>query len=211
MSGKAVTAAGMVLATLLLGGPTQAALLTYQFGGQITSISDPGGVWTGRLQVGDAFTGKYVIDSAALDRDPSPTRGYYESPTSSMMVSLGGVQITAPASRSWIIVRNESSGSDPLDGISFGSSTFASGNWQVDELYMSVSDHTCTAFGSDQLPVQVFDMDQFDYRMFGLSGWYGSSQRFVLNGTLTYLAVPEPATLGVVIMIVLALPRRRAA
>jgi hypothetical protein len=209
MSGKWIAAIAAGVALSLAARPTQAELITWQFGGEITSINDPGSVWSGKLQVGDLFTGEYVIDSATPDSSPSSTVGRYRSPNASMIVTLGGVEITVPSTVSELTVWNDSD--NHWDGIDFTGATFSSGSWRVDELFTFVRDRSCTAFSSDQLPVQVFDMNQFDYRSFGLSGWYGSSQRFVLQGTTTYLMVPEPATLGVTIMMGLALRGRRAA
>jgi hypothetical protein len=210
MSRKAVVVAGGVVATLVLGGSARAELITYQFGGQITSIYDPGGAWAGRLQVSSPFAGTYTIDDNTPDLDPSSS-GYYVSASADMRVSLGGIQIVSPSSDSEITVWNTSPGSTYWDGIDFTSATYQAGEWWVEELGAVVRDSTCTRFSSDALPRESFDIGPFDSRPFGFSGRHGPSQGFSLEGIVTYLIVPEPGTAGWGLLIALACLSRRDA
>jgi hypothetical protein len=209
MTRTAAIGFGMAWAMSLLGGMTHAALITYQFGGQITGISDPAGVWAGRLQVGDPFAGTYVIDASTPDLDPSSS-GYYVSASAEMRISVGGVQIVLPASDCWITVWNTPPGSTYYDGIDFNGATYRSGEWWVEELGAEVRDSTCTRFSSDALPLESFDIGPFDNRFFVFAGRHGPSQPlFGLEGVVTYLTVPEPATAGLAMLIVLAWLGRR--
>ncbi len=211
MSGKRMAAAAAGLVVLLGAGAVRAEFITYYFGGQITSLSDPGGAWEGRLQVGDPFTGAYVIDADTPDLDPSSS-GYYVSASADMRINLGGTEIVSPASDSEITVWNTNSGSTYWDGIDFSSATYHFGDWWVEELFAFVRDRSCTQFGSDALPRESFDIGPFDSRPFGFAGNHGLPQGFNVRGVVTYLIIPEPATAGLTLLAVLAwLGRRDAA
>jgi hypothetical protein len=135
---------------LLLTGGARAELITFEFGGVITSVTDANGVLGGAVHVGDAFGGTYVFDSNASDSYPAdPSVGVYFSAGGSVAVNLGS-SLGIASSGSRTVVGNYTFADTyglsivgPFDAPDFG----------ILEMEVFLRDSIATVFTSDALPL----------------------------------------------------------
>jgi hypothetical protein len=208
MSRKATLGIGMVLATLLVAGPAQAALLTYHFGGVITSVTDPTAALDGAVKLGDSFSGSYSLDSATPDTYPqNAVLGRYISAGAHMDLNVGSIVVNATGDGLLASVWDDDSN---WDGFDFTSAPLTVGQVVVDEFGVALTDSTSRAFVSDALPASL-DMTAFDGRGFSFNGYKPGGGRFFVDGSVTYFVAPEPDMLILVSLAVAPLLGRRRA
>lgn len=84
-------ALGCLASVVLLASPAQAALLTFEAVGTVTSIADPDGVAPFPVSVGDAISVRYVFESGVPVAGTSPFGGtVYQDAILSVRVDVGG-------------------------------------------------------------------------------------------------------------------------
>ena len=98
---KSVAMIPLVLGFVLaLAGPAQAALITFEFGGQVTSISDSSNFLQGRIVVGQSYSARYTFDSETPDMYPNdPRGGGYPCIDNSFQMIFGGLVVDVPRTR----------------------------------------------------------------------------------------------------------------
>jgi hypothetical protein len=193
-----------ILAVAIHGSTVVAAMITFQFGGVITSVSDAGGALGGDVNVGDPFSGTYTFDPDTPDGEPAdPSRGLYEPLGALMTLSAGSVTVVSgPSALHAIVVEDNWLGLRDL--FLMGGYSFESGSLSVGEMEIRLSDPTQTAFDSDGLPLTPPVLTSFTTRTLIFQG-RGS---FDVRGELTTLT-PEPtAMLLILIAGFLVLPRK---
>ncbi len=203
MSGKWIAAVAAGVALLSGADEGLAELITFKFGGVVTSVQDPTGALDGGVRVNDKFSGTFTFDSATSDWMPGdPTYGGYDFTDAVMTLSVGSAGISSgSAARHSISVANDRYGTD---GFTMGSFTYESGNLWVSELYIHLEDSTQAALGSDVLPSTPPDLMLFARREFYFQG----QGAFDVRGTVTALT-PEPQALVFLLLGILVVLRRR--
>jgi hypothetical protein len=210
MSGKWIAAIAAGVALSLAARPTQAELITWQFGGVVTSLQDPAGVWTGRLHAGDAFSGTCTFESTIADTLPDdPMWGEYTSPPPDVSIDLGGLTLQAQGARRSITIAN---GPPALgDYWSVSSTRFDSNGLTIDEFNVGLSGGQAEVFASDELPTTPPVLSEFRDAALWIDGGKPDVGRFIIQASVTYLTVPEPSVLGAAMMMALVLHRPIAA
>lgn len=215
MSGKAVLLTAAMSVALMLAGPTQAELITWQFGGVVTELRDTQGVWIDKLHVGDRFSGTCAFESTTPDSLPAtPYQGSYRSESGNITLTLADEVIVALARPDHPVVVSVFDDNLPPYEDGFGISTLAfdTAGFHVDEFGLSFDDRGGGAFTNDALPLLPPPLAAFirselwmDARTIDLE------KRFIIVGSIDILA-PEPsvATLLLVGLCWLATSRRHA-
>ena len=117
----------------------RAELITFYFGGEITSVDDPNGTLGGAVQVNDAWSGSYTFESTTPDLYPgTPEIGRYESSAASMSMTLGTLTIEAQGTQCSIGIFDEAEG----DYFAMECSGFYQNDIPVGELGFSLRDST---------------------------------------------------------------------
>jgi hypothetical protein len=207
--------APLVLGAAMGLGPVsaEAAMITFAFGGQVTSVGDPNGILGTSIQLGDTWSGTFTFDSQTPDKYPGdPTLGDYVTDGPGMILTVGQVTITPLASA--ISVLNLSwgdrfymgpAGVTEWSGLPPGISIV---EWGV-----GLRDPTATAFQCDALPLIPPPLELFTERFFYVSGGMGGGVVFRADASFTWFTlVPEPSSmlLGLFTITLLTTRRRRA-
>lgn len=187
-----------VLVVMAAATPSSASTITYSFTGTVTDVSP---LLAGPFAVGDAMSGTFVFDSAAIFTACGGACGRYDSSLQSVSMTIGSYTLTGTAtdllqtpfmSRRYDIYADAPAVSGaPVNGLTLAG--FA----------LSLFDPTATAFSTAQtLVAPVFA--NYAQGTFGVAFETGGplSQTTGLGGTLTSLsqvetpaAVPEPTSL----------------
>lgn len=161
---------GFVAAALILSLPASAEIVTFDYTGVISNISEnsvatgvgrivassnalPGGV-----RVGQTFFGQFSYDTAIAGSPGTPVSRWYAGsanvwqPASTITLNHSGFTVAGAASQSSVLLRNDSNGRDNL--ILYA--TYPDG-----PLQFGFYDGTGTAFSSLSLPLDL-NVDAFD-------------------------------------------------
>jgi len=183
----------IVLALLIVSSPTQGAIITFEFSGEVTFVQDYEGILGGKVSVGDSFAGTYTFDSTMPDTWPDdPNYGRYYSGASGMTFSVGDLELIAPGPNCAISIANR----DNMDGFSIFAGGFASDGIQITELPLNLYDTTASVFSDDSLPLTHPNINSFDQRTINVQGVAldNSNVRFRIEGVPISLT-PEPDTI----------------
>ena len=143
-------ALGLVAFALAGVGPAKAVMVRFDFSGEIDWVADTYEIFRGTIQPGDPFTGSYVFDSTIPDSLPlDPEQGQYQSPSSTMTVSMSDLTLTAGGGDCIIWVKNL----EGYDELYLKASSFESADLDISELGVCLIDRTGTALASDGLPL----------------------------------------------------------
>ena len=187
----------IVLASLVSGlamglaGPAEGALITFEFGGQVTSITDASNFLQGRIVVGQAYSARYTFDSQAPDIVPYDLRvGEYYCVDSSFQMIFGSQAVTVPRTAIGV--------ADNTFGDSYGLSAIGvvPGAFPITELDLSLEERTGTVFVDDSLPLRPPDLTRFTTRLFSFYGDPTPTTYYSVRANVAYIrAIPEPGTL----------------
>ena len=80
-----------LVACLFLIQPANADVVTFQYFGTVTSLSDPNNTLGGSAGVGSTFTVSFSFDPLVPDFDPNPASGLYQwtDPSLTMRITIG--------------------------------------------------------------------------------------------------------------------------
>lgn len=188
----------------------QAALITIDIEGNVTSISGTGVPES--IQVGNTFTGTYTYNSLTTDSDVSPYLGVYEHDAPySLCLSLGDYELKTatnhaggfririanddPMANLWDFYRVESDEIVSVPSVGF----------DVDYIRWSLGDITHTALDSDMLPISSPVLADWNYNALKII-----SNSFTINGEVTVAVIPEPLSFTLMAMgIIFSLQKRR--
>ncbi|MFV2065714.1 MAG: PEP-CTERM sorting domain-containing protein [Pirellulales bacterium] len=215
----------LAIGTLLVffgSPPTQAALVSYNFAGAITTASDP--LASFGIVTGDPFTGSFTYDTSLGIVSSGPGNVLYEQPAPiaplTFSVTVNGVQYAAANSSAplRIQVTDNSGGLNDqfvVHTVYTGSLVHPlSGSYPFSNMALSLRDSSATIFSSTAIPSSL-DLNDFDLVGFSLNlsqnlGDPASETLFL--GTITSLtAVPEPGSLMLMLTAIslIRLSRRR--
>ena len=200
---------------LLRACPVQAALVTIQISGEITSAHGPG--LPSGINAGDTFTGTYTYDSSTLDSEPDPKIGEYlhDSPYG-MSISVGGYEFKTASTHIGqfeIGIENDVTDNDnnTFDYylVYSDENAYTDGCW-ISSISWRLRDSTYYALSSDALPSTAPILEDWDYNHLDIDGGNAGEGyvNFWINGTVTQ-AIPEPMTGILLVAGILFLRRRR--
>ncbi len=203
-----------VATILLFGARAEGAMLTFQFDGAVTDVTDPSSHLGGSIVVNSPFLVQISFDSAALDQSPMPSTGTYAT-WPPLTTKVGLLSFISANQRTITIRDGDGSNSTEYDTYRVDDYAFTSNSFDVLELTISLTDPTGLAFANDQLPLQPPDVSLFTYSSFLLQGRQTgtTSPHFTILGHVESISsVPEPHSLMLLAMGgVLLLRRRRLA
>ena len=176
---------------LVLAGPAHAALITFEFGGQVTSITDASNFLQGRIVPGQAYSARYSFDSQAPDtQSGDPQVGAYLCASNTFQMVFGQLTVAIPKSR--VVVGNHSFG----DAYSVDAVGAVPGDFPVTELVLNLEDPTGAAFSNDSLPLSPPSLTRFTTRSFSFDGDPAPNSYYSVHANVTYIqAIPEPGSL----------------
>ncbi len=201
----AITAA---LALVLCAPSTEAALVTVNFSGTITSIDDPNGYISGS-SVGDPFSGTLVYSTGLAAGVPgaNPSIYTYLPSTTPAFAAPLGITVTVGShtfSSSYtglmqITVQNNLAGAYPdvfgaVADVNVGNTYTLAG--------IALGDSTGTALSSTDLPTSL-DLSKFTVGDFNLVTPNGAGTN-IFEGVINLNAVPEPSSLALAGIAILA-------
>jgi hypothetical protein len=204
-----VVAAG--LAGISAASGAAAATIAYDFTGTLQNSF-------GSLAAGLAVSGSFSYESGQADQyvgpnmPPFSTNGRYGF--TGFSLTIGGQTITA-GPKNGLLVGDQASGSGFSDSFTINGDGVISGSLgglAVDGLQFQLIDPTASAFGSDALPDSLDFADFSSATLLISSFTSGVVYRFISIATLTpavLVAVPEPAGLGLALLGLAVLARRR--
>lgn len=194
--------------------PAQAALVSYNFAGAITSASDP--LASFGIVTGDPFVGSFTYDTSLGIASSGPGNVLYEQPAPiapmNFSVTINGVQYAAANSSAPLSIQVTDNAGGLQDQFGyhtvFGGSLVhpLSGSYPFSNMALVLRDTSATVFSSTAIPSSL-DLNDFDDNGFSLNltqelGNLESETLFL--GTITSLtSVPEPGSL---LLLLTALP-----
>ncbi len=98
-----------LLGGLLLGpgiGASRAGPITWEFSGEIFSVSDANDLLGGAVVEGTPFSGSFTFESTVMDSDPEPLLGFYEDVILDIRGQVGGLAFSGPVGGNSITVVN---------------------------------------------------------------------------------------------------------
>ena len=176
-------------------------LVTWQFAGEITSVTDPDGSLGGVFSIGTPFSGMYTFESTTPDTFPDILdSGLYEGAVTSISGMVGDVVFSAfSSSPGRIYVSDDNAG----DGYSVSGATVFLGAPVA--FGLRLGDSTGTIFSDNSLPLTPPDLRSLDNMLFLL---VLEPDGDALVGELTAL-VPDPTTLALLVAGALFVIRRK--
>jgi len=193
---------------LCCGGLAQAAPITIQITGNVTSAS--GSALPGTIYTGISFTGTYTYESSTADSGGG--HHYYDAPYG-INLSLGGYEFkTAPDQVGqfdmWIMNDNSVNGlKDYYIVFSDENISIPSIGPTIGYIRWDLRDSTHDALSSSNLPITAPILSDWNYNVLEIYGF--GSGGLLIDGTVTQtILVPEPLT-GVIMATGLLLLRRR--
>jgi hypothetical protein len=198
-----------ILAVAIHGSTVVAAMITFQFGGVVTSVDDRNGALGGTVNVGDPFSGTYTFDSDTPDSRPGdPEIAEYRGSNWSMATTIGGLALSASGEVNRIFIVDKDTG----DSFSLGAFLFDSNGFRVFEFGVDMIDLTGSALTGDQLPLTPPDISAFQTRSLWLDARKEGVGDILVQGEVNVLT-PEPQatllfTTGLLGIIWLARARR---
>lgn len=205
---KQMVAILMLGVLLLAGGLVQAALVTIQISGNVTSAS--GSALPATIIAGTtSFTGTYTYDSSAIDSNPTNDKfgEYRYNAPYGINVSLGGYEFkTAPAhTEKFSVLLDMYYGNRYYYTVKSSQNITFPGDIAVEEIRWTLGDSTRTVPTSDALPVTEPILAEWDYNVFSISG-----PNLLIQGTVEEaVLIPEPLTVALMAIGTVFLRRRR--
>lgn len=181
---------------LLAAGMTQAAPVTYYFGGQLTYVDS---LLSPTLSVGNDFNGTFTYESTTPDSSPAdPNRGFY-GPGPAFAVTVNGLPFSIAGGGSGsVAVYNDVFGDDTFSVSSGDSAATGSGiNGYLPSVFvihLNTTVITPSALSSDALPSSELDLALFGFSSFQIFFQNQDSLRIDVNidGLLSYLSLTDP-------------------
>lgn len=180
-----------------LSSAANAVLVSYNFSGALSSVSDTGNLLGGDFSVGDTFAGTFSYESDSVDGSSSPT--YFTSPAD---VSISAQLNTYDFGSSIASVDLNSDVHYIFFIAGFSSDPFIDLGTNPGRLMtIFLKDDTGAVFQDDALPTSLDfnDFSEATFRLFGDTGPGGAT--FTMLGSISSLtlpsAVPEPTTLAI--------------
>lgn len=191
---KCVQAILLTAAMLLCAAQANAALITIQFSGHVTSVSGNGIPDT--IKTGDIFTGSYTYDLYTVDSAPTNDKygEYLHSSPHGISVFLGGYEFKTDhlhhgqfsvlvdmyyANRYYYIIKSNQNTMFPFES-------------PIEEILWALGDITRSVLSSDALLTVDPNLDEWDYNILRITG---ADQSFRIEGKVTQVTlIPEPST-----------------
>lgn len=204
MLGRCLTTMAVLIGTTMASDTARAAMITFEFGGVVTSVQDPTGALDGGVEVADEFFGTFTFDSETPDSLPGdPTVGNYRFANALMTLSIGSLVVDSASEQNHgITVENNWLGFS--DSFSMGSWGFDSGGLWVAELYLQATDWTMVALDDDTLPTSPDDLAGFSAKELVFVGQGG----FNVHGSITSFT-PEPSAILLLVFGAVMIFRRK--
>jgi hypothetical protein len=199
---------GIMGVLLCWGGLSQAAPITIQITGNVTSAR--GSALPSTIHVGDTFTGIYTYDSTTTNSSSGIFGRYVQNSPYGITLALGGLEfetsqphvgqfvinIAMPSSQNWYSYSINSYLNAPLSN----ELTVSSIGWRL-------GDSTYTALSSTALPLTAPLLSQWQSNILEI---WGGSNSFYINGVVMQaVLIPEPVTGALMAVGVLFLRRKR--
>jgi hypothetical protein len=156
-------------------------LITIEFNGTVTAVTDPSSYLTGEISVGDPLFGQFVYDETAPDEHPKPDVGRYRFRESPCMVTVNAGRLffaSDPATVDMTIKladnKNKKTPKDQYE-VKSTSNRDALPGVGVASIEISLEDETATALSSDALAGQRPDAATWlptrRLTITGIDGW----------------------------------------
>ncbi len=214
---------GILVATLLLAGPSKAATVIYSFHAQIQGGDNTDGLLdpVGGLNVGSTVRGWFALEDTILDGNSSPNFGDYTNAVVAMRVDLGALDLVyAPltgATNDTFMLNDFVIGPVPTDGYGIdvlgadghlGATVFDSADFHFTLASSDTSLANVDAIANPQPTAQALVFDRLNE--FSLAGTSGGDS-FSITGVITQVPEPGTATLLGLGLTALAIRRRSVA
>lgn len=204
--------------------PCYAALIQYQFTGSVNRVTDTGGLLGGTISLGTPFTGMIAYDTSTPDGQSDPGVGAFTHPAPlgpvGFSFTVAGFTFHSDPARPMAAFVFDNSASFPA-----GSDLIQLNQTFVDpastpdvgiplNMQFTLVDENANAVPSDALPTALDLADWTFSEMIAFDT--GGGSQFFVGGSLTSLSpalsvsvVPEPSTLALFSLGLIALIRRR--
>lgn len=175
------------LAIACTGSLASAGLVTWDFTGVITAVTDPNGMVTGSVDIGTPFSGSVTFETTTPDTAPGDvTLGTYDGAITDLSGSVNTLNFFGAGVFNSIHVDDSGAPGDTITLLAALLNTPSLG--ETSSVGFAVADSTGDMFANDSLTGEV---PVFEFGIFILET---ESQSLHLDGTITSI-VPEPASL----------------
>jgi hypothetical protein len=181
-SGSIVVVSALLI--LAVSCPAEAALIQYQFSGNVVAITDLGPL-QGLVHLNDPYTATFVLNTATPDEFPDPDRAGYSGLSASLVMQYINVDAHA---------RLDVANSPTLDFIYF-STTDAGLAFDI-----TLNDATATALTCDTIPTPFPTFAGYPRSALGVFWDPGPSKFSASIDSVTVTTLPEPGTLSLILL-----------
>jgi hypothetical protein len=189
---------GVMGVFLCCGGLAQAASVTIQISGNVTSLGGYTEAIPSSIYAGVTFTGTYTYDSSAID---SGSGHYTFDAPYGIDLSLGGYEFKTPldhVGQFEINIANDDTTNGVMDYYSvlsgYPNISAPSIGFTINDISWILRDSTHSALASADLPTTAPILMDWDYNVLNIHGTYGPDRHGLsIYGTITQtMLIPEP-------------------
>jgi hypothetical protein len=211
---KKITGILVLAVFLFFGKQLQAAPITIQISGTITSAS--GASLPSSIHQGTTFMGTYTYESSAFDSDTNPNQGMYQydSPYG-ISIILGGYEFKTSSNHVGefdIIIKNDVTMDGVVDyyTVFSTSQSIPSIDFTPGSIIWNLRDSDHTALYSDILPIAAPTLNDWNYNNLSIRAFDSLGYGISIYGTVTQVElVPEPLTGFLLVTGIFFLQRKR--
>lgn len=207
---KAEILTAIFVVLCLWTGNLRAGLITIYLTAEVTYVDDHADLLEGKVTIDDIITGSYSYDSDTPDTNPSDTVGdywHYNTPYG-INLSAGSLVFQTDPDNVHFLVEVCNNHIPPPDGYLLRSyNNLPLSNWvHVERISWQLDDYSGTALSSAALPTTPPVLEDWERNYLQITfGYKGSS--YILARVTS--AIPEPATILLLVLGSLVLTRRR--
>ncbi len=199
---------GVCLVVTLATAVCSATIITIAVEGVVDSVDDPCSLLVGQITTGDTITGLYSYDTTLPNASSNTNVAYWYQTDQSTKFSINIGTLEFITTNYLFGISNDSYGKDGYGPVS--SSSFLVDNLPVNNMAWLLNDSTQTAIANLNIPLDAPNLSDWDFNHLTIEGAIDCDNQYAIEGHITSaIVIPEPMTMGILVLGSLVIMRRR--